>query len=239
MTPMAPGIEVISTVADVLIVAGDMTENGRLLEADAAASLLAVAGVPVVAVLGNHDLRNLRRVEFRRAFERHGIEILDGRATVIRLDSGIRVGIAGATGAGGGFWPVAGPDAIHSRTLKRLAVRARRECDGLERALLELDADVRIAATHFAPTVTTLGNEPVAKYWMLGNCELGAVLDRCGADLAIHGHAHRGTLLGETPGGLPVRNVALPVVERIHVECLDPTRPRHEMQALVMAGASR
>src|SRR3712207_8033216 len=44
-----------------------------------------------------------------------------------------------------GFWPHEGPDAIHTRTLKRLAIRARRESEALERALLSLDADIRIA----------------------------------------------------------------------------------------------
>jgi Icc-related predicted phosphoesterase len=82
---------------------------------------------------------------------------------------------------------------------------------------------VRIAATHFAPTTTTLGQEPLAKYWMLGNCELGVVLDRCRPDLVIHGHAHLGTLKGQTPGGVPVRNVALPVVKAVHLETLELT----------------
>lgn len=218
-TPEAvPGLAELRGNADLLIVAGDMTENGRILEAEAAARILATAGVPVLVVLGNHDLRNVRRTEFRRAFERCGIEVLDGRGAVVQLSSGGRVGIAGTTGCGGGFWPIAGPDAIHSRTLKRLAVRSRRECEGLEQALLALDADILIAATHYAPTATTLGSEPLAKYWMLGNCELGMVMDRLMPDLVIHGHAHRGTLLGETPGGLPVRNVAMPVVGRVYVE---------------------
>src|SRR3954447_6134656 len=47
--------------ADLLIVVGDLTENGRLLEAETAAEALSAAGMPVVAVLGNHDLRSLRR----------------------------------------------------------------------------------------------------------------------------------------------------------------------------------
>jgi Icc-related predicted phosphoesterase len=80
---------------------------------------------------------------------------------------------------------------------------------------------VRIAALHFAPTTTTLGREPLTKYWMLGNCELGIVLDRRPPDLVIHGHAHLGTLRGRTPGGVPVRNVALPVVGRVHLEVLE------------------
>ena len=77
---------------------------------------------------------------------------------------------------------------------------------------------MRIATLHFAPTTTTLGREPLAKYWMLGNCELGVVLDRRSPDLVVHGHAHLGTLKGRTPGGVPVRNVALPIVGRVHLE---------------------
>jgi Icc-related predicted phosphoesterase len=210
-----------------LLVAGDLTENGRLLEAEAAGELLAAARLPVVAVLGNHDLRSLRRVAFRRALERWGIEVLDGRATLLRLPNGSRVGIAGTAGCGGGFWPREGPTAIHARTLKRLAIRARRECDALERALLSLDADVRIVTLHFAPTATTLGREPLAKYWMLGNCELGVVLDRRSPDLVVHGHAHLGTLKGRTPGGVPVRNVALPIVGRVHLEVMEKSVKGH------------
>lgn len=216
-----PGLSTLSDSADLLLVAGDLTENGRLLEAEVAGELLAAARLPVVAVLGNHDLRSLRRVAFRRVLERAGVEVLDGRATVVRLSNGSRVGIAGTVGSGGGFWPHEGPDAIHTRTLKRLAIRARRESQALEQALLSLDADVRIAMLHFAPTTATLGSEPLAKYWMLGNCELGVVLDRRLPDLVIHGHAHLGTLRGSTLGGVPVRNVALPVARRVHVEVLE------------------
>src|SRR5215213_4144101 len=222
-----PGLSGLAENADLLLVAGDLTENGRLLEAEAAGELLAAARLPVVAVLGNHDLRSLRRVAFRRALERYGIEVLDGCATVVRLPNGSRVGIAGTSGSGGGFWPHEGPTAIHTRTLKRLAIRARRECEALERALVSLEADVRIATLHFAPTTTTLGREPFAKYWMLGNCELGVVLDRRAPDLVIHGHAHLGTLNGSTPGGLPVRNVALPVVGRVHLEILERATRGH------------
>lgn len=207
---------------DLLVVAGDLTENGRLLEAAAAAELLALAKVPVVAVLGNHDLRCLRRAAFRRVFEQAGIEILAGSGTVVRARNGIRVGIAGTPGCGGGFWPLEGPDGFHPRTFKRLAVRARREATALDQALRGIDADVRIAITHYAPTATTLGAEPIAKYWMLGNSELGAVIDRRRVDIVIHGHAHLGTLKGDTPGGIPVRNVARPVVGRVHVEELRP-----------------
>lgn len=212
--------------ADILIVAGDLTENGRIIEAEAAGELLATAGLPVVSVLGNHDLRTLRRVAFRRVLESWGVELLDGSATHVRFANGTTVGIAGTAGCGGGFWPMEGPDAIHTRTLKRLAVRARRESLALDEAIADLDADMHVGLTHFAPTTSTLGREPLAKYWMLGNCELGIVLDRRSPDLVIHGHAHLGSLRGWTPGGIPVRNVAFPVVGGVHIESFEVTRAR-------------
>lgn len=208
--------------ADLLLVAGDITDNGRIIEAEAAAEFLAEANLPTVAVLGNHDLRALRRVAFRRVFERNGIAILEGGACHLVAGNGMRVGVAGITGSGGGFWPVEGPDAIHARTLKRLAVRSRRESQLLDRALASLDGDVAIALMHFAPTVSTLGREPLAKYWMLGNCELGMVLDRHKPDLVIHGHAHLGNLVGHTVGAVPVRNVAASVASGVHIEDVTP-----------------
>ena len=61
---------------------------------------------------------------------------------------------------------------------------------------------------HYSPTVTTLGNEPPLKYWMLGNSLLGKVIDDHQVDLVLHGHAHLGNYEGQTLGGVPVRNVA-------------------------------
>jgi Icc-related predicted phosphoesterase len=213
-------IERLRERADVLLIAGDLTDTGRLVEAEIAGELLAASGLPVVAVLGNHDLRSLRRAAFRRLLEQRGIEVLEGRSVHIRLHSGARIGIAGTTGCGGGFWPVEGPKAIQDRTMKRLALRTSREAAALDAALRSLEADVTVAVTHFAPTTSTLGQEPFAKYWMLGNCDLGVVLDVRRPDLVIHGHAHLGNRFGMTPGGLPVRNVALPVVGGVHLEAL-------------------
>lgn len=213
-----PGLSDLHLRADVLIIAGDLTENGRLAEAEAAVEMLAAARLPIVSILGNHDLRSLRRTAFRRTLERGGVEVLEGGATSVTVANGLRIGIAGTTGCGGGFWPLEGPDAIHARTFRRLALRAARESAALERSLHELDTHVRIVAVHYAPTVSTLGREPLVKYWMLGNGDLGAVVDRTQPDVVFHGHAHLGTLIGQTPGGIPVRNVALPVVGKVHLE---------------------
>ncbi len=197
--------------ADLLVIAGDITQSGRVPEAEAAARLLADLGMPVVAVMGNHDRRGLRRRAFRQALTAAGVCLLEGDALELPTACGLKVGIAGTPGCGGGFWSDNHAAMPHGRAFRALAVRARRECQRLDRALTALEAPIRIAVTHFAPTPTTLGDEPAAKWWMLGNAELGRVIDTHAVDLVLHGHAHAGVPLGRTPGGVPVRNVALPV----------------------------
>lgn len=202
--------------ADLVLLTGDLTDNGRLPEVEAVAGLTAGIDVPAYAVFGNHDRRSVRRREFRRALASGGVELLDGDSTVIML-GGLRVGLAGIGGYGGGFWPDEAPDLISTRFSQAVAVRARREAARLESALDALAdrrPDLTIVNMHYAPTTTTLGDEPMVKHWMLGNSILGRVVDRHRVSLVVHGHAHLGNYRGATPGGTPVRNVALPVIGR-------------------------
>jgi Icc-related predicted phosphoesterase len=207
--------------ADLLLIAGDITESGRIMEARRANALLAGIDVPILAVMGNHDLRSVRRHAFRSTLTEAGITLLDGESVVYTAANGLRVGFAGVAGCGGGFWPAAMPDALHAKAWNALAVRQRREAAKLDQALRQLEADVRIVLMHFAPTPTTLGNEPGAKYWMLGNGELGRVIDMHDVDLVLHGHAHLGNRYGRTARGVAVRNVAYPVnndIVRLQIE---------------------
>ncbi|MDQ3653698.1 MAG: metallophosphoesterase, partial [Chloroflexota bacterium] len=172
---VAPRLLDATADADVLLIAGDITENGRIVEAHLARDLLAEITVPILAVMGNHDLRSVRRLAFRKVLLTAGITLLDGASSVLIGPHGVRIGFAGVAGCGGGFWPADDPEAIQAKAWNALAIRQRREAAKLEAALSELDADVRIVLMHFTPTPTTLGSEPGAKYWMLGNGELGRV----------------------------------------------------------------
>jgi len=195
--------------ADVLVVAGDITNSGRIIEAELAAELFRRLDIPIVAVLGNHDRRSLRMRAFKSILSEAGVTFLEGTSVV--FDRGVKIGFAGVGGSGGGFWPDEEPDTLPRRAWQALAVRARREAARLDAALSALDADVKIVVTHFAPTTTTLGREPVAKYPLLGNIELARVIDRHDVALVLHGHAHLGNAIGRTPGGTLVRNVAAQV----------------------------
>ena len=219
--------ETIRDRADVLVITGDITNNGMLIQAERAAELLQLARIPIVAVMGNHDRRALLRTpRYCAILEHAGVTFLDGTTYVLAGPKG-RLGFAGVSGSGGGFWPLEGPDTLPRRAAQRLAVRARREADRLEQALASLDTDYKVVITHVAPTMSTLGTEPLFKFWLLGNCEFGRVVDRFDVDMVYHGHAHHGNRVGETKGGTPVFNVAQDVSGGMVLHELSPHRTMH------------
>ena len=205
-------------IADVLVVAGDITDNGRIPEVEIAARAFQQVPIPTFAVLGNHDRRGLRRMAMRKILREVGVDLLDAEYRTLDLPNGVRVGIAGTTGTGGGFGTEYGDAGPAGRLAHALMAKSRREATRLDRVLGKMasaEPDVSLLVTHFAPTVSTLGDEPTLKYWMLGNAGLGRVVDQHGIDLAIHGHAHLGNPEGSTPGGTPVRNVAVPSLGQV------------------------
>jgi Icc-related predicted phosphoesterase len=196
--------------ADLLLLAGDLTRCGTRAEAAVLAAELADVQVPVVAVLGNHDLHADAADEVVEALAEVGVHVLDGSATVLDVD-GFSVGVAGTKGFGGGF-PGASGSEFGEPEMKAFMRHAREVACGLQDALSVLATDVRIALTHYAPVEETLRGERLEIYPFLGCWLLAEAIDEAGADVAFHGHAHRGAERGVTPGGVRVRNVAQPVL---------------------------
>jgi hypothetical protein len=62
--------------------------------------------------------------------------------------------------------------------------------------------------------VETVVGEPEIIYPFLGSSRLAQPLDMIGASVVFHGHAHHGTHSARTPGGIPVYNVALPLLRQ-------------------------
>jgi Icc-related predicted phosphoesterase len=61
----------------------------------------------------------------------------------------------------------------------------------------------------------TVKGEPPEIFPFLGSARLGETIDRFdGVRCVVHGHAHRGAPYGRTPRGIPVHNVARPVLNR-------------------------
>jgi Icc-related predicted phosphoesterase len=163
-------------------------------------------------VLGNHDLHSDEGDGVAAALADAGIAVLECSSTVLTLD-GVRLGIAGTVGFGGGF-PSGMVADFGEPEMKAFAGRGRALAAGLGEALRALDCDVTVALTHYAPVAQTLEGEPREIYPFLGSHLLADVIDSCGAALALHGHAHAGSPDGRTPGGIPVHNVARPVLRR-------------------------
>lgn len=205
--PRLAGIE---DHADVLVVAGDLTRCGTVQEARIVANELGDVGIPTVAVLGNHDFHDDAADEMRAILDAAGIVTLEGSNAVLDV-AGQRIGIAGAKGFGGGF---AGATASEfgEPEMKAFVRHTKATAARLGTALGALDTDVRVVLLHYSPVHATLQGERLEIYPFLGSYLLAEAIDACGADLVFHGHAHAGTERGVTPGGIPVRNVAQPVI---------------------------
>ncbi|MER7547952.1 metallophosphoesterase [Actinomadura sp.] len=219
--------------ADVLLVAGDLTRHGTVEEGEVAAGELRDLGVPVVAVLGNHDYHSDEEDDITAVLRDAGVTVLEGDATVLDC-GGTTLGVAGGKGFGGGFEGRCASD-FGEPEMKAFVRHTKDFAARLNTSLTDLDTDVTIALTHYAPCADTLEGEPPEIYPFLGSYLLGEAIDSAGADLAIHGHAHKGTEKGLTSGGVRVRNVALPVIQHAYaMYCLEvpeaadrgPTRER-------------
>ena len=233
---LRPALETLPERADVLLLAGDLTKMGAPEEASVLAQELAGLAVPVMAVLGNHDYHSDREDDVAAAMEGVGVRILEGSGEVVDVGN-VRLGVAGAKGFGGGFAGAHGTE-FGEPEMKAYVRYSREQAAGLEAALedvLARGADVRVALMHYSPVRETLQGEPLEIYPFLGSYLLAEAVDRAGADLALHGHAHRGRERGTTAGGVTVRNVAQPVINRaFSIYCLEPAGGRVDRE-----GASR
>ena len=209
-----PALEQLPTVADALLIAGDLTRHGTVEEAKCMATEFGDVGVPVVVVLGNHDHQSDQQDAVSDVLRDAGIVVLEGDTTVLELH-GHRLGIAGVKGFGGGF---AGACAskFGEREMKNFVGTTEAIAERLGAALRGLDCDALVALTHYSPVPETLVGEPLEIYPFLGSYLLGQAIDSAPTALALHGHAHHGSERGRTPGGVPVRNVAHPVIKQAY-----------------------
>ena len=194
--------------ADVLVLAGDLTDHGRPGETEALVRGLHHVGVPVVAVLGNHDHEAGNERDMLRILGSYGIHILDRRRPTTTIAG---VGFAGVKGFGGGFGDrlVRG---FGEDSLKAFVSASVMEAEALRAGLLSLSTPTKFAVLHYAPVEATIEGEPRDIWSFLGTSRLEAALEDGGASVAVHGHAHHGRPRGETTHGVPIANVSLPLL---------------------------
>lgn len=200
--------------ADVLLICGDLTDTGDEDEAKILAEALDNLHIPVIGVLGNHDFEKGRQKIIKQILTEHKMTILDGEFTVA-----CGIGFAGTKGFGGGFdqymLSIFGED-----MMKQFVHEAVNESLQLDRALTRLEQEhpelPKVALLHYAPIKNTIHGEPEQLYPFLGSSHLAEALNRRQVAVAFHGHAHGGTVFGQTSTNIPVYNVALPLLKNQH-----------------------
>lgn len=194
--------------ADVLVLAGDLTDYGLAEEAKVLArDLTSALKIPAVGVLGNHDFEAGEEKEIARVLSDAGVRMLDGDTYEVH-----GIGFAGIRGFCGGFGRGA-LGAWGESVIKAFVHETIAEALKLESALARLKNEHRIAVLHYAPIRETVEGEPLEIYPFLGSSRLEEPLSRYEVTAVFHGHAHRGSLEGTTSKGIPVYNVAFPLLK--------------------------
>jgi Icc-related predicted phosphoesterase len=192
----------ISREAEVLVLAGDLTDLGKPKEAELLAQDLKACSIPVVGVLGNHDYECGAAEEVAHILREAGMKVLDGQS--VEIDG---VGFVGVKGFAGGF----GRRMLGSfgePAIKQFVGEAMNETLRLENAMRQVRAKRSLVILHYAPIPDTIESEPLEIYPFLGSSRLAETIDRFQVSAIVHGHAHRGRYEGRTPGGQRVYNVA-------------------------------
>lgn len=212
---LKPFFHQIGAQADVLLLCGDLTDYGKPEEAKSLARALSIVDhMPILAVLGNHDHETGAAEEVEHILCDSGVHVLDG--TSIEIDG---VGYVGVKGFAGGF----GDRSLQpwgETVLKQFVREAVEEALKLESALAKMSAAPRIVLLHYAPIRGTVEGEPAEIIPFLGSSRLEDPLNRYGVTAVFHGHAHHGSPEGTTREGVPVYNVAMPLLRRRY-----PDRP--------------
>ena len=195
--------------ADLLLLCGDLTDRGTPEEGQSLAEELEGLRVPCVAVLGNHDYEAGAVKQLCEALGKVGVRCLDGDRYVFDKV----LGIAGIKGFGGGF-DSGVLQAFGESSIKAFVHEAISEALKLEAALGQLDTPKKVVIMHYSPIGTTTEGELPELRPFLGTSRLAGPINRYGAQAVFHGHCHHGSLRGTTDKGVPVYNVAMPLLKR-------------------------
>jgi Icc-related predicted phosphoesterase len=206
---IAPLLSRVNELADVLLLCGDLVDHGVEEEARVLARELAVVRVPMIGVLGNHDFHASTPQVVASVLTEAGVQMLDGDAVEV-----FGIGFAGAKGFLGGYGRATlGP--WGEPAIKHFVQEAIDEALKLEEALGRLRTTKRVAVMHYAPVRDTCVGEPEEIFSYLGCGRLEEPLHSYPVDLVFHGHAHHGSPEGRTNNGIPVYNVALPLLRAL------------------------
>lgn len=198
----------ISQEADLLLLGGDLTDHGHTDEAEVLKAELHACTIPTIAVLGNHDFETGHEDQIKTILRSGNVCLLDDEEYVYK-----DVGFAGVKGFGGGFGKYM-LGAFGEKATKAFVDESIYEQEQLEVHLDKIDhVAKKVVLMHYSPTPTTLKGEALEIYPFLGSTRLEETIDRYDVSVVFHGHAHYGFPQGKTLKGIPVYNVAYPLLK--------------------------
>ena len=196
--------------ADVLCLCGDLTNYGKTGEVERLLEDLRLCRIPMVGVLGNHEHECGQPDHVVQMLCDAGMKMLTGQA--YEIDG---VGFAGGKGFVGGFGRYM-LSSFGEDSIKRFVQEAVEDANLIENSIRMLRTERSVVLLHYAPVVETVIGEPPEIHAFLGSSRLAETIDRYdNVSLVVHGHAHRGGPEGRTHRGVPVYNVALPVLRTL------------------------
>ncbi|MCL5783981.1 MAG: metallophosphoesterase [Patescibacteria group bacterium] len=201
--------EEVSGKADILLICGDLTNEGLVSEAKVLAEELSFCKIPMVGVLGNHDHENNQHEEIKKILSAEHLFLLGNHPYIYK-----GIGFAGVKGFCGGF-DNHQTDPFGERVLKQFVYEAVNESIKLEESLIRLETDKKVVLLHYSPIRQTVVGESLEIYPMLGSSRLIEPIENFGVTAVFHGHAHHGSPKGKTARGVPVYNVSFPLLSRI------------------------
>src|SRR5690606_20679613 len=173
--------------ADVLCLCGDLVNFGKTVEVENLLEDLRACRIPMVGVLGNHEHECGQPQEVTRMLTDAGVKMLTGEA--YEIDG---VGFAGGKGFVGGFGRYM-LSSFGEASVKTFVNEAVEDANLIENSIRTLRTERSVVLLHYAAVVDRYEN----------------------VKLVLHGHAHRGAPEGRTARGVPVYNVALPVLRTL------------------------
>ncbi len=188
---------------DIFLLAGDMYVDDKPEKYKTIMDYFERLGwsCPIVACFGNREFEQ-KHCEIRKICGAR-IRFLDDESVELKI-KGKTVGIVGSKGC------LDQPTWWQIKTNPQIRKFYKERAEKIRRMLAGLETDIKILLTHYAPSYQTLKGENPNIYGGLGCKELEKILEETKTTLAVHGHAHLGSLLGFA-GTVPIFNAALPV----------------------------
>lgn len=215
--------DIIKEKPDIVIAAGDLTENGKVEEAVALSEILSNIRVPIFALFGNHDHWNESTNEITKILQNGAnVKFLDGNSYVVRKN-GRKIGITGTEG----YSPFAQGKDRRSKDMTESSWDElfETEVEKLDMGIKILgENDANIVVMHYAPSTRedmgTLLGENKDIYKFMGSDIFGKIIDthnrRSSSKIVavFHGHADSGSANGKTMGGVDVFNISMKAADR-------------------------